>query len=104
MTVFNELCGGYTIAPAQLSYTAYSIDVDIALQWPLKIEPVADAVAQKIDVTTTAANVSITMPPADQVSTGMDVLWRNLGAHTFEVLDNDGNVIVTVASGTAWYI
>lgn len=103
MVNYNELFGGDTIAPAQLSYTSYTLDASIALQWPLNAEPDADFAAQKIDVLPTLPNLSIMVPPANEVSTGTDILFNNVGPYTFSVLDADGNVLGTVASGEVWY-
>lgn len=103
MVNYNELFGGNTIAPAQLSYTSYTLDASIALQWPLNAEPDADFAAQKIDVLTTLPNLSVMVPPANEVSTGTDLLFNNVGSYTFSVLDADGNVLGAVASGEVWY-
>jgi hypothetical protein len=44
------------------------------------------------------------MPAANQVSVGTDCLLNNYGGFDFNVLDNNGGVICTVASGKAQYI
>jgi len=44
------------------------------------------------------------LAPATEVSTGQTVLFRNLGANDFTVVDNSGNTIVSVSSGIAQYI
>lgn len=98
-----ELFGGNTIAPAQLSYTSFEIDTDIVLQWPLNSDPDANFAAQKIDVLATTTNLAVQVPPANDVSTGTDILFRNVGAATFSVNDADGNEIGVVASGEEWY-
>lgn len=103
MVNYNELFGGDTISPAQLSYTSFTISDDLVLQWPLNSDPDANFAASKIDVLPQAASLTVTMPPANQVSAGTDVLFRNVGAHTFTVLDANGDAIGSVSSGTEWY-
>jgi hypothetical protein len=103
MTNFNELFGGLTIDPAQLSYVSYTINANLALTWPMNAPPGSNPAASKIDVFAQSTNLQVALPDATQVSVGQDVLFRNTGANTYMVTDNAGNVIGTVASGQAWY-
>lgn len=104
MTSYAELFGGNTISPSQLSYASFTISSSITLQWPLNSDPSANFAAQKIDVQALAASLTVTLPAANQVSTGVDILFRNTGANTFTVLDNDGNTVISIASGEEWYV
>jgi hypothetical protein len=52
-----------------------------------------------MDVTATSGGLSITMPPANQVSTGENVLFTNPGSNTYTVLKNDGTTLVSVTAG-----
>lgn len=103
MTNFNELFGGNTIAPAQLSYIKYTTAVNLVLQWDANAASGANVTAQKIDVFAQNAGLSVQLPPANQVSQGRDILFRNVGGNTFSVIDANGNTLGTVASGQAWY-
>lgn len=104
MTQFFEVFGGDTISPAQLSYIRYDLDDNIELEWPLNATPSTNPVAAKIDVLSDNDLNTITMPPANQVANGTDVLFRNVGTDDFTVLDAAGNVIITASSGEEWYI
>lgn len=101
---YRAVFSGNTINPTLLSYIAYTIGADIDLVWPLEALPGANVAADKIDITTTVGSLSVTLPPADQVSVGQDLLFRNVGANTYFVFDTDGIQIAQVNSGEAWYI
>lgn len=104
MTDYNELFGGETISPAQLSYASYEIDENLALAWPFNADPDADVAADKIDIDATAADLVVTLPSALAVSVGQDVLFNNVGVETFFVNDNSGTEIAEIAPGELWYI
>lgn len=103
MVNFNELFGGQTIDPAQLSYVAYTINANLVLTWPQNAPPGSNPAAAKVDVFAQSTNLQVAMPDATQVTVGQDVLFRNTGTNTYVVTDNVGNVIGSVASGQAWY-
>lgn len=94
---------GQTISPSQTGYEALTISVDTTLQWPINGNN-AQVVANIIEVTATVAGLKLIMPPATQVSPGQSTLIKNVGAETFTVSDNGGNVIIAIASGVAEYI
>jgi hypothetical protein len=95
---------GDVIIPTDVSYQDISLTANLELVWPV-FATQSDTVAARImDVTPNAAGRTLTMPPANQVSVGQDALIKNPSAYAFNVLDNDGGVIVTVAAGKAEYI
>ena len=96
MDSFTNVFGGTAIQPSQVSYAAYSIPPNLVLFWSSTGVETDSIVADNIDITTTAANATVTMPDATQVSTGQTVLFSNLGNNAFSVLDFDGNVIASV--------
>lgn len=100
---YTNTFGGETVNPALLSYIAYSISESITLVWPIEAAPDANVAADKVDVTASVDNLGVTVPLANQASVGTDILFRNPGAHTFFVYDQDGIEIGQVASGEAWY-
>lgn len=99
---FTQVFGGSAIQPAEVAYRAVSLTADIELQWPIVGADTTDVVAGIMDVTPDAGTWSITMPPADEVSTGTAILYRNPGAYAFRLLDNDGGTIVSIPAGTAY--
>lgn len=100
---FTAVFGGDNVDPSYLSYVAYSTAVPLTLVWSRDANTSSNVMASKIDVTATAASVTIGVPDATQVSVGRDVLIRNAGATTFGVINAAGATIGTVASGQSWY-
>jgi hypothetical protein len=101
---FTSPFTGDVIVPTDVSYQEISLTTNKTLVWPT-FATGSDLYASRIiDVTANAAGRTLKMPAADQVSVGTDCLLNNFGANSFNVLDNDGGVICTVASGEAQYI
>lgn len=91
--------GGQVLQSADVSQRTVSLTADVELVWPAFGTTNTDYVAGIMDVTASSSGLNITMPPANQVSTGEDILFTNPGSNTFNVLKNDGTVIVSVAAG-----
>jgi hypothetical protein len=102
MSAFDVI-GGTPVQPSRVNYRAITLTADLTLQWPWVIQDTADTVAYLNDVTPDVAGWAITMPAANQAPTGMDAIFRNIGAHSFDVVDADGGAILTVGAGEAWY-
>jgi hypothetical protein len=102
MPGFTQVFGGNNVSPSQLSYLSLTIAVDTQLYWPLEASSTGPYVAQKIDVTASAASLSLTMPNATLVTAGQDSLITNVGANTFTVKAYDGTTLGTVAAGESW--
>lgn len=102
MATYVNPLSGQTIQPSEVGYLEYTLTQSIELQWPVNGNT-QDVVAYIMDVNATVGGLTITMPPANQVSTGQDTLIRNIGANTFTVLDYDGNTIATITSGQVKY-
>jgi hypothetical protein len=101
---FTSPFTGDVIVPTDVSYQEISLTTNKTLVWPT-FATGSDLYASRIiDVTANAAGRTLTMPAADQVSVGTDSLINNFGGYDVDVLDNDGGVICTVASGEAQYI
>lgn len=103
MTSYVNPYTGQTISPSQVGYESLSISADTVLQWPINGNT-SEVVANIIEVAATVAGLELFMPPATQVSTGQSALIRNIGAHSFTVVDAGGNTISPIASGVAEYI
>lgn len=102
MTSYNNVFGGKTIYPAMLNLRQIALSANLTLQWPTETASTSDVVAYIMQVTPSAGSLEIAMPPADETSNGMSVLFTNEGASTYTVTDTDGTPILTVASGEAW--
>ena len=107
MTTYTNPFTGQTINPSSVSYEALTIAADTLLDWPIN-GTTGTPSANIIDVTASAASLSLILPPATQVSTGQTLLIRNTGANTFTVTSyastGVGATIVSIASGIAQYI
>jgi hypothetical protein len=107
MTTYTNPFTGQTINPSQVSYEALTIAANTLLEWPIN-GTTGTPSANIIDVTASAASLSLILPPATQVSTGQTLLIRNTGANTFTVTSyaatGVGATIVSIASGVAQYI
>lgn len=95
---------GDVIIPTDVSYQDISLTDNLELVWPVFAIQSETAAARIMDVTPDAGGRTLTMPPANQVSVGQDALIKNPSAYDFDVLDNDGGTIITVAAGNAEYI
>lgn len=103
MTTYTNPYTSQTISPSQVGYEELTISTNTELQWPINGNT-TDVVANIIEVTATVASLELMMPPATQVSVGQSALIRNIGSNSFTVVDQDGNTIVSIASGIAEYI
>jgi hypothetical protein len=107
MTTYTNPFTGQTINPSSVSYEALTIAANTLLDWPIN-GTTGTPSANIIDVTASAASLSLILPPATQVSTGQTLLIRNTGANTFTVTSyaatGVGATIVSIASGIAQYI
>lgn len=98
---FTNTFGGSPVQPSQVSYTSFTLPPDLTLNWPVSGFQTDNVVARVTDLTATQAGTTVTMPPADQVSVGSDVLFRNLGGFDISILDNEGSEIVVVPAAVA---
>lgn len=103
MTTYTDVFNAGTINPAWPAYKAYTLTASIVLSWPTETNLSANVVAGFMNVTTTAG-LTLTMPDATSQANGITCVFNNIGSNTFTVLNDGGGTILTVASGTAWYL
>lgn len=102
---YNSPFTGTVIQPTDVSYREVVLTDNTQLEWPINGTATANYTARIMEVTSSASNLALYMPPADQTSVGNDVLLRNIGSNTFSVMDFGGNnTIITVAAGESKYI
>lgn len=101
---YTDIFGGQNVNPSLLSLATYSISANLTLVWAFEAVDGDDVAAAKIDVTATVGSLSVTMPDAELVSDGQDILVTNRGSNTFTVKDAAGATLASVTSGTSWYI
>lgn len=95
---------GDVVQPTDVSYRSITLSANTTLAWPINGNATGNYVARIMDVTPTTGGLSLTMPPANQVSVGTDSLIQNLGASSFTVRDNTGGTIITIAAGQSQYV
>lgn len=103
MATFVNPLSGQTIQPSEVGYLQYTLTTDITLQWPVNGNT-NDVAAYIMDVTAVYGGLAITMPPANQVSTGQDSLIRNVGSYAVTIYDYAGNTIAIIPSGVVKYL
>lgn len=104
MTSYTQVFGGGTLDPAQPSYKSYTSSSSLTTVWPIESAPNNNVVAAINDVTMTTSGLTITLPPADQISNGFNSIWNNIGANAFTILDNGGGTIITATAGAVWAV
>jgi hypothetical protein len=104
MNNWVSIFGGSSLAPATVQYLAIVLTANVGLVWPLESAEGQNYLAQQLDVTPSGAGLAITMPPANQGSTGITTVATNLGTTSFAFLDNGGTQIVVIAPGESWVI
>lgn len=101
---FTNVFGGGVVTPADVQYRAFNLTADTTLQWPSSNEDQPDVTARLMDITPDMAGWNLTLPAANQVGNGENVVIRNLGAFSFTVLGDGGATLATVAAGTVKYL
>lgn len=101
---YTNVITGSAVQPTPISYAAVALTASITLSWPFTYLDNTQVVANQMDVTPSAGGFVITMPAANESGTGQVTIMRNLGASSFTVNDNAGNLIVTIAASQIFYL
>lgn len=104
MSSFTQTFGGTNIYSSDVSYRYVSLTISQVLDWPLETAPTNDVVASIMDINATTTSLVITMPDAREASTGETVLFNNVGANTFTVVDSTGTQICAPSSGSTFQV
>ena len=100
---YTQVFGSDTIPPAGQGYSALALTANSASQWIYNYSGTTPVITKIMEVSCNAGN-TLTMPPANQVSNGEDVIIRNVGSNLLTVLKNDGTTLATIAASLAQYI
>lgn len=103
MPTYTSPFTGDVIQQTDVSYYALDFSEDVALYWPLVVNPTQVPAARIMDCTPAVSNLNISLPNAEQGSVGTDILFRNFGSVSFFVNDFDGGASVEVPSGESLY-
>jgi hypothetical protein len=104
MTTYQDVFGGATIYPSEISYSAITLNADVVLNWPEETSANENLATRIIDVTATGAGFSIRLPAANKTGVGNTILFNNRGSDTFTVRNASGTQVVTVAAGALWQV
>jgi hypothetical protein len=99
---YVDVFSGNTIQPANKSYNVINLDQNITLSWPTQFLDTGNVVASWMDINATVLGRTLTLPDARLASNGQQIVIVNTGNQTFNLLKNDGNVLLqNIATGTA---
>jgi hypothetical protein len=105
MTGFTQVFSGGTVQPANQLYVQIALTVNTTLVWPTESAQTTTALGDLMDITPNNAGLSLQLPNAQQGSQGLTSFINNLsGTFAFNVIDAQGNVILTSQPGTVWMI
>lgn len=105
MGEFVDVFGQYTIPPTESSFSSIVIapSTSASLAWPSEFSgqiPDEYVVSSIIHVSCGAGSI-LRLPPADGASVGQDILIRNVGAATLDIVDAEETSLFTLLSGSA---
>jgi len=102
MTTYTEVFGSQTVPPSGCGYLSLSLTGNTIFEWP-EIAVGTYVMADIMELSATGT-YTLTLPAANTVSNGRDVLIRNLGTTTITILGNAGLTVGAVAAGEAKYL
>lgn len=103
MTSFVDVFGNETVPPSNAAYVNYAITANSQLVWPNNYSGTDLLVGDITDISA-GSGLTLTLPQANEVSVGQDILIRNIGANPFDILDYASGNVTTVVPGTAKYV
>lgn len=105
MTTYTDVFGGDTIPPSEYAYALYVIAGDEDFRWPSEYDGTFGLLIASItELNPSSSGLTVTLPSAEQVSVGRDILFRNTGSYSIDVVDADGGAVATIAAGEAQYV
>lgn len=104
MTVYTDVFGGANIYPSEISYSHLSLTADVHLNWPEETSAATNYATRIIDVNASGGTHKIYLPDAMEAGTGETILFNNVSATTFNVVDYDGVQVLSATPGTVWQI
>lgn len=103
MPIYTSPFTGTVVQPTDVSYYELNFSANVQLYWPAVVNPTQVPAARIIDCTPSTSGLVISLPEANQGTTGADILIRNFGADTFTVEDFTGTGSVSIAAGVSKY-
>lgn len=103
MTTFVSPFTGTVVEPTDVSYYHLDFGLDTDLVWPAVALPDEVPASRIMDCVPDSAGLHINLPAGGQGSVGSDILFRNLGAYEFSIVDYSGDSSVTIQPGESKY-
>ncbi len=105
MTTYADVFGNSTVPPSEYGYSSQTLTANTTLVWIYNYTSTSNSppFATKIMDVSCNSGVTLTLPDATQVSTGEDLLIRNVGANALTVLSNTGTTLASIPAGIAQY-
>lgn len=106
MSNYSDVFGNFTVPPAEARYSSLFLTESGALAWPTNFSgevPDEYLASSIIDISPQVAFLQLLLPPANQVSVGQDLLLRNVGAESLDLVDAGGNPLTTLLPGDSKY-
>jgi len=102
---YTDLFGQYSVPPSEAQYSFAALTVNSTLAWPNNFsgQVATEFLATTSLDVTSAAGLSLRLPPANQVSVGAELRIRNVGANTLNIQDSAGGGVTAVAPGAVKY-
>jgi len=104
MPIYQDVFGGATIYPSEISYSELTLTDDVVLSWPQETSANADLATRIIDIQSLTSAYYIYLPEANKTGTGQTILFNNIGTATITVKDSAGVQVVTVAANELWQV
>ncbi len=94
---------GTVVTQTQVSYGAIPLSSNQSTYWPATTPSGSYTLARILDVTPSAAGLTLTLPQANQGTRGADSLIRNFGATNFTVFSFNNTESYVIQPGQSWY-
>jgi len=101
--VYTSPFTGTVVTPTDVSYYPLAFSSDQELFWPSTVNGSQPPAARIIDCVASSTGLVVMLPAANQGTLGADILFRNLGAFEFTIVDNTNSTSVTIAPGLSKY-
>ncbi len=101
---FVNVFTGNPVIPADATYELISLTGNLTLVWPISFLENETHTCGLMNVNASSAGYTITLPDATQVAPGTVLIFINVGSNSFNVYNNAGGSITTIASGIAKYL
>ena len=103
MPIYTSPFTGTVVQPTDVSYYELNFSANVQLYWPAVVNPQQVPAARIIDCTPSTSNLVVSLPEANQGTTGADILIRNFGGVAFTVEDFAGTGSVAIPAGVSKY-